>query len=119
MGAWGGIDEYFSPEYVAHAGDKEFRGHGFLKQFSKQLRTAIPTIQVGAIEFFVHADDTVAWQRRLSGINESALRGIPASGRKVTWTEMVITRFEKGKIAEEWIVSELMGELLLLAPREK
>jgi hypothetical protein len=31
---------------------------------------------------------------------------------------MVVTHFNKEKIAEEWVVSELMGELLLKVPRK-
>ena len=32
---------------------------------------------------------------------------------------MVVSRFEGESISEEWIVSELMGELLLNAPGKK
>jgi hypothetical protein len=39
------VVKIFSPDYVAHAGEKRYKGHKFLKQFTKQLRTAIPDIQ--------------------------------------------------------------------------
>jgi hypothetical protein len=32
---------------------------------------------------------------------------------------MIVSHFENEKISEEWIVSELMGELLLKAPTKK
>jgi hypothetical protein len=41
------------------------------------------------------------------------MKGIPASNRKAEWTEMVVTRFENGKIAEDWLISELAGELMI------
>jgi hypothetical protein len=37
----------------------------------------------------------------------------------MAWTQMVVSRFEGESISEEWIVSELMGELLLNAPGKK
>jgi hypothetical protein len=40
------VVKIFSPDYVAHAGEKRYKGHKFLKQFTKQLRTAIPDIQI-------------------------------------------------------------------------
>ncbi|MFT7489878.1 MAG: putative ester cyclase [Candidatus Promineifilaceae bacterium] len=46
------------------------------------------------------------------------MQGIPASGKKVTWRDMVVTRFSDDKIGEEWVVSELMGELLLKVSRK-
>jgi predicted ester cyclase len=41
------------------------------------------------------------------------MMGIPPSGKKVKWIEMVVTRFKDKKIAEKWVVSELAGELAL------
>lgn len=117
-GNFGIIDDHFSSDYVAHAGEKDYKGHKFLKQFSTQLRRAIPNIHVVGVKFLQHDKDKVTWQRTLSGTNKSALRGIPASGKKVTWVEMVVTQFQNERISEEWIVSELMGELLLLAPKK-
>ena len=112
------ISDHFDSEYLAHAGAKDYSGLSFLKQFSKQLRKAISDIQIVDIEILLQDEDRITWQRTLQGINKSALRGIPASKKKVTWVEMVVTRFKNEKISEEWIVSELMGELLLLAPKK-
>jgi len=111
------IEDTFSADYVAHAGGKKFEGHAFLKRFSRQLSAAITDIEIVDVQFFLQDDCSISWLRTLRGTNESNLQGIPASGKKITWREMVVTRFENDKIAEEWIVSELMGELLLNAPK--
>lgn len=112
------INEVFADDYVAHAGEKKHKGHSFIKRFAQQIRTAIPDVRVVEVKFLAQDANTIAWQRTLSGKNEVAMKGIPASGKAVTWVEMVVTRFESGKIAEEWVVSELMGELLLRVPRQ-
>ena len=107
------VDEIFSTDYLAHAGDKEYKGHGFIKRFARQLRCAIPDIRIVKIEFLAQAGDTVTWQRIFTGTHEANMMGIPPSGKKVKWIEMVVTRFKDKKIAEEWVVSELAGELAL------
>lgn len=109
------INDAFSADYVAHASGKQHRGQAFLKRFSGQLRASLPDLSVERLRFLSETGATIVWQRTLSGTHEVDMQGIPASGKKVTWNDMVVTRFEGEQIAEEWIVSELMGELLLKA----
>lgn len=113
------VDKFFSPSYIAHAGDKIYKGHDFIVRFAKQIRSALPDISLLKVAFFVNAGNTIAWQRTLSGTHKEDMMGIPASGKKIVWNEMVISRFENNKIAEEWIVSELAGQLLLKQPKIK
>jgi predicted ester cyclase len=47
------------------------------------------------------------------------MQGIPASNRKVKWTEIVVTRFNGERIAEEWLVSNLAFQLMLKQPKMK
>lgn len=105
------IPEYFSEFYKAHADGKEYSGHGFIERYSRQLRRAIPDISLTGTIFFNVSNDLVVWQRTFSGTHKVAMKGIPPSGKRVKWTEMVVSRFENGKIAEEWVVSELAGKL--------
>jgi predicted ester cyclase len=107
------VDEIFSTDYLAHAGDKEYKGHEFIKRFTRQLRSAFPDISIRKIEFLAQTGDTITWQRTFTGTHETNMMGIPPSGKKVKWIEMVVTRFKDEKIAEEWVVSELAGELAL------
>ncbi len=116
-GNLGIVEETFAADYVAHAGEKEYRGHAFIKRFAKQLRTAIPDMRVVEVKFLAQDGNTIVWQRTFRGTHKVKMQGIPPSGKKVKWVEMVVTRFHKEKIAEEWVVSELMGELLLRVPR--
>jgi len=116
-GNLGILDEIFAIDYVAHAGEKEYSGHSFIKRFVNQIRTAIPDIRVAEVKFLARDVNTIVWQRTLRGTNEEEMQGIPPSGKKVKWVDMVVTRFKNEKIAEEWVVSELMGELLLKVSR--
>lgn len=111
------VEATFATDYVAHAGEKEHSGHSFIKRFADQLRMAIPNIRVVDVKFLAQDANTIVWLRTLKGTHEVEMQGIPPSGKKVKWVDMVVTRFKNEKIAEEWIVSELMGELLLKVPK--
>jgi predicted ester cyclase len=84
-----------------HAGGKDYKGTKFVRKLLKQLRTAIPTLQVVEIGLLMQKSDRIFWQRTLSGMHEVKMKGIPPSGHKVKWRDMVVTRFDGQKIAEE------------------
>jgi predicted ester cyclase len=107
------VDSAFSTDYVAHAGEKTHIGHKFIKQFTKQLRTAMPDIKIVKIEILSQTDNILTWQRTLSGTHKADLRGIPASNKKIKWYEIVVSLFDKDKIAEEWVASDLAFQLML------
>jgi len=111
------VDEVFATDYVLHAGGKDYKGPKFVKKFIKQLRTAIPKLRVEEVVIFMQSGNTITWRRTLSGKHEADMRGIPPSGKKVKWRDMVVTRFDGDKIAEEWTVSELAEKMLLKLPR--
>lgn len=113
----GEIKNLFSPDYVAHAGEKKYKGHEFIKKYSKQLSSAIPDIKILNIEILNKSGNVITWQRVFKGTHKKNLRGIPPSGKKIKWIEMVVSRFEKNKIVEEWVVSELAAQLALKKPK--
>ncbi len=115
-GDLGHVKDFFTTDYVAHGGGKDHHGLGFVRRYIGQLRTAIPNLRVTEVEILLQTGDTLAWQRTLTGTHEAGLMGLPPSGKKVEWRDMVVSRFEEGKIAEDWVVSELAGELLLKLP---
>ncbi len=108
------VDKIFAADYVVHAGGKDHKGLAFVRRFVGQLRSAIPNLRVVEVALLMQAGATIAWQRTLSGTHESELAGIPPSGQKVKWRDIVVTRFDGEKIAEEWTVSELAGQLMAL-----
>jgi predicted ester cyclase len=103
----------FSEKYLAHAGEKTYHGHQFIRQFSTQLRRALPDVKIQHIEIISESENVISWQRTFSGTHEVALKGIPASHKKLKWKEMLVTKFENDKIVEEWILSDLALQLIL------
>jgi steroid delta-isomerase-like uncharacterized protein len=110
------VAEFFTPDYVAHATDRTMEGHAWIRKFLKVLRGAFPDIQI-EVELLVEKKDRVAWQRRLRGTQHGDYRGFPACGRRIVWRDMVTSRFRDGRIAEDWVISDLAERLLLARKR--
>ncbi len=107
------VAEIFATDYVVHAGGKDHKGPEFVRRFAKLLRSAIPDLRVVEVTVLIEAGDTIAWQRTFSGTHEAEMGGIPPTRQKVKWRDIVVTRFDGEKIAEDWTVSELAGALAL------
>lgn len=110
-------DLVFAVDYIAHAGEKTYKGQKFVKRFAKQVRTAIPDIKILNIEFLSQSEDIITWQRTFSGTHKADIQGIPASMKKVKWYDIVVSRFDGEKIAEEWVASDLACQLMIKQPR--
>lgn len=110
------IGKVFAPEYLVHTGGKNYSGHEFIQKWSKQLRVAIPDIQILKIDILNKTENTIAWQRTLRGTHTGKIMGISPTGQKITWREMAVSCFKETKIVEEWVISELSGYLLSKPP---
>ena len=98
---------------MAHSGDKTYTGHAFVRQFARQVRKAIPDIRLRSIDLLSETDRVLTWQKSFTGTHKASLMGIPASGKKVKWHEISVTRFDGDKIEEEWVMSDLAFQLML------
>ena len=113
------IDSAFVESYIGHYGDKKHTGHKFVKQFIGKLRLAIPDIKILKIEFLSQTENRITWQRTFCGTHKAEMQGIPASMKKLKWNEIVVTRFEGEKIAEDWLVSDLAFQLMIKQTKKK
>ncbi len=110
------IVQLFDKDYVVHSGGKDYKGHEFIKRWVRQLRSAISDIQIEKVEFLVQSDNTIVWQRTLSGTHKTEFMGIKPTNKKIVWRDMAVSRFNDEKITEEWVVSELLGEVISKSP---
>jgi predicted ester cyclase len=103
----------FTDEAFAASGrrDEGQLPSGKIKELVEDTRRAFPDINV-VVNHLVAEGDYVAWQRVSTGTHENEWRGIPASGKKVSWTTTVISRIVDGKITDEWGSSTMRGAVL-------
>lgn len=88
------VDQAFSPEYNGASPEQ-------LKSFIEELRTAIPDIRID-IEPIIIQDEMVGWLRKHSGTHSGELLGYAPTNKPIEWTSIILSRYEGGKIAQEW-----------------
>ena len=103
--------EYFAEDYVVHITDQDRRGLKLVEGFVRSIRRSFPDLTV-EVEVLLASKDRVAWQRTLRGTHQAPFQGFPATGRKLTWRDLLVSRFEDDVIAEEWANSDLAEQLL-------
>lgn len=104
------VRDFFLPSFVVHVDGGDQRGPEAIEQFVMGVRAAFPDFRYDVV-ILATEGDRVAWLRTSQGTHQGEYMGVPASGRALTWHDMVVTRFEAGKVAEEWAVTDI-GEQL-------
>lgn len=110
------LADHFAPGYVAHLTGRDLRGHAAVRRFLAELRAAFPEVRV-EVEILLEGQDRVAWQRTLRAVHRGAFRGFPATGRPLVWRDMVTSRFQRGRIVEDWVLTDLAERPLLARKR--
>ena len=104
------VDELAHPDYVYRNPTDELRGADAIKGLFAAYRFAFP-------DFHVHVDDRVAAGDRMvqaftiTGTHAGEFMGIPPTQKKIRVNGIVMSRFQDGKIVEEW---EVIDQLTFL-----
>ncbi|MEU6264578.1 ester cyclase [Saccharopolyspora shandongensis] len=105
------IDEFVAPDVLFHTPvPMEAGGAQALKQVWAVLLRAFPDIHV-AVEDMVAEGDKVVFRNTVTGTHQGEYRGLPPTGRTVTYGEIFIVRFAGGRIAEIWGVVDVFAQL--------
>ena len=79
-----------------------------MKQALPAFRTAFPDMRVTVGEMLADGDK-VAYRLTWTGTNTGEFMGIPATGKKIRLSGIIISRIADGKIAEEWENYDAIG----------
>lgn len=97
------MGELVSPDFVIHLskpGD-ELRGAEKVKMFYSSLREAFPDIHFSVVDQVAEGDKVVThWIAQ--GTHKGEFRGIPPTGKQVSFTAMDIDKIVNGKFTECW-----------------
>jgi predicted ester cyclase len=117
------VDELFAPHYVNHfdfptnvsVPERFQQGREETKQFIPQWLTAFPDLHF-LVEFQVAEGDLVVTHGTAHGTHKGEYRGlefkgIPPTGKQVTWTFTAIDRLADGKIVESWFNDDSVSRL--------
>lgn len=75
------IPRFFAPEYVVHAGGKEYTGLEFIERFIGLIRASISDLRVVDIQVLSKVDDVVTWVRVLTRLIHEIAVVVPALGQ--------------------------------------
>ncbi|MEU6782182.1 ester cyclase [Nonomuraea angiospora] len=105
------IDEFIHPDGRFHTA--ELAGVTAVqaqKRIWEVLLRAFPDIHVAVEDLLAEGDKIVARQT-VTGTNSGEYRGMPPTGRSVTYNEIFIARFADGQIIDIWGVVDIYSQL--------
>lgn len=97
------VDEVFSSDYNGQGPDN-------LKSFLADLLEAFPDLEV-TIDPILSQGNMAGWRRLHRGTFTKALLGYPPTGKVMEWTSVILSRYESGKVVQEWGQSDLFEVL--------
>jgi len=107
---WLGIHD---PSVVAHGlGAEAFDLEG-LRKFYAALWAAFPDLRI-TIDDMVGEGERVAWRLTARGTHSAEFRGVPATGKQVTFGAQYIFEFRDGRIVTRWTTLDRLGLLVQL-----
>jgi predicted ester cyclase len=101
-------EELFAPDFVVHDPDKELRGMEQVKTGILRLHSAFPDLHYTA-EDVIAGGDKVVIRFSGRGTHRGEFRGVPATGKPITYIGVMILRFVASKAVEYWAVSDVLG----------
>jgi predicted ester cyclase len=108
----GAVGDFFTPNYVAHVTGRDVTGQAVVEGFLGMIHQAFQDLQVD-LEILLVGEDRIAWQRTFRATHTGKFLGFPASGKPMIWRDLGTSRFVEGRIAEEWVVTDLAERFLL------
>jgi predicted ester cyclase len=108
------LDELLAPDFVDHTpyGGVAPTREG-LKKSAKALRTAFPDIKY-TVEDSIADGDKIVHRLSATGTMTGEFMGMPATGKRATWTEIHIGRGFDGRLSEHWGVADGLSMLVQL-----
>ncbi len=82
-------------------------------EFVAMFRQAFPDWEEDIVEMIAE-DDTVVTRVHGTGTHLGEYRGIPATGRRITVASINLDRIVDGRIAERWLLLDMLGAMLQL-----
>jgi steroid delta-isomerase-like uncharacterized protein len=105
------IDEIVDRDLLFHAPvPTEVTGVHALKQVWAVLLRAFPDLHVAAEDMIAEGDKVVS-RNTVTGTHRGDFKGMPPTGRAVSYNEIFIFRFADGRIAEIWGVVDVLSQL--------
>ena len=105
------IDQVYDPAYMQHEPPPAMVDSSeALKHYVAAYLTAFPNLHF-TIEDLIAEGDKVVWRFNSKATHSGPFMGIPATGKSITVTGIVIFRLENSRIVEGWVNIDALGLL--------
>jgi predicted ester cyclase len=113
-GSFGLLDEIVATDFIEHSPQPGVAPtlEGF-KQTAIALKTAFPDLHY-VIEDSIECGDRIVHRLAASGTMKGDFMGMPATGKRATWTEIHIGRVANGRLVEHWGLVDQLSMLVQL-----
>lgn len=95
------LDEIVDPNFVDWDGPDPTNGREAIRRAVPTLLKALPDASF-TVEQLIGEGDLVAVRVRGQATHTVEVRGIPPTGKHITWTENEIFRLKDGRLIESW-----------------
>lgn len=103
------LNELIHPNYVYRSPDQELHGPEGIQDLFTAYHVAFPDLHI-EIDDLIATDEKVVISFTLTGTHKKDMMGIAATDKQVKVHGVVMSRFEEGKIVEEW---EILDQLTM------
>jgi steroid delta-isomerase-like uncharacterized protein len=105
------IDEVVAPDALIRTPlPIEATGAERLKEVFGRLHRAFPDLHITTEDLIAEGDKVVA-RNTVTGTHQGEYMGLPPTGRPVTYSEIFIVRFARGRVTETWGVVDVLSQL--------
>lgn len=101
-------DELLAPHHRHHVSGQLIEGREAVKEMARDMLGAFPDLRFD-IEDALAADDKVLIRWTAHATHSVELDGVPATGKRLSWTGMDLVRLEGGRIVELWANNDALG----------
>jgi predicted ester cyclase len=103
-------DQVYHPQATYPSRPDLTSGSQGIKTSVEIYRQAMPDFQAKFNNILADGDLVLAWISQ-SGTQTGDLLGVPATGKKASWGQIIIARFAGGQIVESWSNEDILGLL--------
>ena len=108
-----GVETIVAPDYAQVPSQQEQPGRDTFPEIIKGFRTAFPDLNATITHLLVDGD-YVQVRGEWTGTHDGEMMGMPATGKKVSFTAFDLHRIENGLVAQTWHLedfSAIMAQL--------
>ena len=103
------VDELVAQDVVDHNPmPGQAPGREGLKEMATMIRSAFPDLKV-TVEDQIAEGDLAVDRFVITGTQQAEFMGIPAAGKRINVTGILIHRIQNGKVVEHWEEFDVMG----------